>query len=72
MNPIPDVVHQDDADVEEGEDVRRCYDIPERSDEYKEGNRNILCGFSYLQSGGGTLSNRILKIIQYRDTLENT
>ena len=37
--------------MEEGEDVRRNYDIPETSDDYKEGNRNILCGCSNLQSG---------------------
>ena len=29
MNPIPDVVHQDDADVEERKDVRRRYYVPE-------------------------------------------
>ena len=30
VNPIPDVVNEDDTDVEEREDVCRCYDVPGR------------------------------------------
>ena len=40
--PVPDVFQDDDADVEEGEDVRRCYDIPGIRNVSSSISRNLL------------------------------